>query len=49
MIRLHVAVVVERTVAQLPGMACLALEDVVPPKKQIVSPKRLWPDGPDLR
>ncbi|RYG96172.1 MAG: Y-family DNA polymerase [Alphaproteobacteria bacterium] len=38
-IRLHFSVVVERTVAELQGISCLALEDVAPPKKQIVSSK----------
>jgi DNA polymerase V len=36
-IRLHFSVVLERTVAELQGISCLALEDVAPPKKQIVS------------
>lgn len=39
MIRLHFSVVLERTVAELQGVSCLALEDVAPPKKQIVSSK----------
>jgi DNA polymerase V len=34
MIRLHFAVMLERTVVQLQGMACLALEDVAPPKSK---------------
>lgn len=38
-IRLHFSVVLERTVAELQGISCLALEDVAPPKKQIVSSK----------
>jgi DNA polymerase V len=36
-IRLHFSVVLERTVAELQGISCLALQDVAPPKKQIVS------------
>lgn len=36
-IRTHFSVVLERTVAELQGLSCLALEDVAPPKKQIVS------------
>lgn len=39
MIRLHFSVVMERTVAELQGVSCLTLEDVAPPKKQIVSSK----------
>jgi DNA polymerase V len=39
MIRMHFSVVMERTVAELQGVSCLALEDVAPPKKQIVSSK----------
>ena len=38
-IRLQFSVVLERTVAELQGISCLALEDVAPPKKQIVSSK----------
>ena len=38
-IRLHFSVVLERTVVELQGISCLALEDVAPPKKQIVSSK----------
>ncbi len=38
-IRLHFSVLLERTVAELQGISCLALEDVAPPKKQIVSSK----------
>lgn len=38
-IRLHFSVVLERTVAELQGISCLTLEDVAPPKKQIVSSK----------
>jgi len=38
-IRLQFSVVLERTVAELQGNSCLALEDVAPAKKQIVSSK----------
>lgn len=38
-IRLHFSVVLERTVAELHGISCLTLEEVAPPKKQIVSSK----------
>ena len=38
-IRTHFSVVLERTVVELQGISCLALEDVAPPKKQIVSSK----------
>lgn len=38
-IRTHFSVVLERTVTELQGISCLALEDVAPPKKQIVSSK----------
>jgi DNA polymerase V len=38
-IRMHFSVVLERTVAELQGISCLALEEVAPPKKQIVSSK----------
>lgn len=38
-IRLHFSVVLERTAAELQGISCLTLEDVAPPKKQIVSSK----------
>lgn len=37
LIRLHFSVVLERTVAELQGVSCLSLDDVAPPKKQIVS------------
>jgi DNA polymerase V len=39
MIRAHFSVVLDRTVAELQGISCLALEDIAPPKKQIVSSK----------
>ncbi|WP_249223053.1 Y-family DNA polymerase [Noviherbaspirillum sp. L7-7A] len=38
-LQLHFSVVLERTVAELQGISCLALEEVAPPKKQIVSSK----------
>jgi DNA polymerase V len=38
-IRMHFSVVLERTVAELQGVSCLTLEEVAPPKKQIVSSK----------
>jgi DNA polymerase V len=38
-IRMHFSVVLERTVAELQGISCLSLEEVAPPKKQIVSSK----------
>lgn len=31
------SVVMERTVSELNGESCLALEDIAPPKKQIIS------------
>lgn len=37
MIRREFSVVLERTVMELRGISCLALEDVAPPKKQIMS------------
>ncbi|MGZ3241652.1 MAG: Y-family DNA polymerase, partial [Burkholderiaceae bacterium] len=37
MIRSHFGVVMERTVNELQGISCLALEEVAPPKKQIIS------------
>lgn len=37
MIRMHFNVVLERTAAELQGTSCLALEDIAPPKKQIVA------------
>jgi DNA polymerase V len=36
-VRMHFSVVLERTVAELQGVSCLSLEDVAPPKKQIIS------------
>ncbi len=36
-IRQHFGVVMERTCAELRGVSCLALEDVAPPRQQIVS------------
>jgi DNA polymerase V len=39
MIRSHFSVVMERTVSELQGISCMAMEDVVPAKKQIVSSK----------
>lgn len=36
-IRAHFSVVLERTVRELNGVSCLALEDVAPPKQQIMS------------
>lgn len=36
-LRAHFGVVMERTVNELRGMSCLALEEVLPPKQQIVS------------
>jgi DNA polymerase V len=38
-IRAHFSVVMERTVSELQGVPCLELEDIAPPKKQIVSSK----------
>lgn len=38
-IRLHFSVTMERTVAELQGISCIALEEVAAPKKQIVSSK----------
>jgi DNA polymerase V len=38
-IRSHFSVVMERTVAELQGISCLDLEDVAPPKQQIISSK----------
>jgi DNA polymerase V len=35
--RQQFGVVMERTVAELQGISCLALEEVSPPRKQIVS------------
>ncbi len=35
--RKHFGVVVERTVCELCGLSCIALEDVAPPKQQIMS------------
>ena len=39
MIRSHFSVVMERTVSELQGLSCMAMEDVTPAKKQIVSSK----------
>jgi DNA polymerase V len=39
LIRAHFSVVLERTVAELQGTSCLALEDIAPPKRQIISSK----------
>jgi DNA polymerase V len=39
MIRSHFSVVMERTVSELQGISCMAIEDVAPAKKQIVSSK----------
>lgn len=36
-LRSHFGVVMERTVNELHGMSCLGLEEVTPPKKQIIS------------
>lgn len=36
-IRQHFGVVVERTCAELRGISCVVLEDIAPPRKQIVS------------
>lgn len=51
-IRAQFSVVMERTVAELQGVSCLALEDVAPAKKQIVSSKAfgvMVTDLPELR
>lgn len=37
MIRTHFGVVMERTVNELRGMSCISLEEVAPPKQQIIS------------
>jgi DNA polymerase V len=38
-IRVHFGVVMERTCQELRGLSCLALEEVTPPRKEIVSSK----------
>lgn len=38
-LRAHFGVVMERTGVELRGLSCLALEEVAPPKKQIISSK----------
>lgn len=38
-VRLHFSVVLVRTVAELQGVSCLEMEEIAPPKKQIISSK----------
>ena len=49
LIRLHFSVVLERTVAELHGISCLALEEVAPPKKADRLIQEFRAESPDLR
>ena len=47
-IRVHFGVVMERTCQELRGLSCLALEEVAPPRKEIVSSKSFGTMASDI-